>query len=191
MNTSFALFGEKSDREKTYSDLEETQDIKNFAERPAKEEPNEKIKAKYAFRKRFGIDRLIYKNKNMIDVLNNPSSELEKINKDYQVLAWEMADLWRRVFLNLQEAGYSDEEAKRRADEYIAPLIMAETKLIKARHPFALGGSKKEKQSLMEQLYQRLKGTRSIGHPPSTAALAPSNVKGKAIEEAKGESISG
>lgn len=123
----------------------------------------EKEKSAFAFRRRFGINRLIFKNKDMLNALKNPSAEIDKINKDYNILALKLSKQYRRVYTALLEAGYSVEESKRRADEYIAPLIMAEVKLIKAHHPFALssGKGKEGKSSMMEQLYHRLRGHRA------------------------------
>jgi hypothetical protein len=178
MNTS--LFSTaKNELDESYSDPHLANIIKSLEDNDFKNSEDSKIAGD--FRKRFGIDRLIYKNRNMIDVLKNPTRELEGINKDYQILTAKMAQLWRRVYLSLIEAGYSVEESKRRADEYIAPLIIAETKLIKARHPFALGGAKKDKSTLMEQLYHRMKGADKAGKPVSARALVPEG-KGKEKE---------
>lgn len=182
---NISLFGPADKEEESFSSIQKDDEFKQFEQNDL---ADDNLKRKGAFRKRFGIDRLIYKNKNMMEAIRDPSIELAKINEDYQALAWKMSELWRRVYITLLEAGYSEEEAKRRSDEYIAPLIMAETKLIKARHPFALGGGKKEKQSMMEQLFARLKGTKGLGPTPSSTALLP---EGKGKEKVKGESEEG
>jgi hypothetical protein len=158
LNTSsFALFAPAEQGEESYNTLT-SNDNQNILDLE-RSITNDHTRRPLAFRRRFGIERLLYKNENMKRVLEKPTTELAAINRDYQALTLRMEKQWRAIYLSLIDAGYSEEEAKRRADEYIAPLIIAETKLIKARHPFALGG-KKGKDDLMEKLFARLKGAK-------------------------------
>jgi hypothetical protein len=141
------------------------------------------------FRRRFGIERLVYKNNDMKTALaadaNSPlREEVAKINKAYDLVGWELADQYEKVLARLLEIGYSQEEAKRRADEYIAPIVMAEIKLVKAKHPFALGSGKGKKgPSMTDALYSRLKGASLKPAPKAESGVDLSKVKTEPLDQ--------
>ena len=100
---------------------------------------------RYDFLSRFGVSNAIRRNADMINTISHPDQVVTAINDAYNAIGAKLSIEYRRVYVDLTNLGVSPEEARARADNYIAPILKAELKLLKIRFPFSFGKDKSEK----------------------------------------------
>lgn len=92
------------------------------------------------FKKRFGIERLINRNNDMVDALFNPVNAVNKINGEYDRIAKQLDPMYRVRFNQLLKLGYSEEESKKATDAFMIPLIQNELAYLKLVYPYTFSG---------------------------------------------------
>lgn len=109
-------------------------------------------KASDEFRTRFGLKRVIERNKNIVNTLTDPKGAIADINKKYQDISYEMVKLYQKYYTKLIEQGVPQGLAQKRVDEYILPLMDAELQIMALEFPYNFGSNHNESNLHMQQI---------------------------------------
>lgn len=93
------------------------------------------------FARRFGIARLYNRNKNLLQVLENPTQALTDVNEDIAKVAKKGTDKYQEYLQEFRGLGFGEEEAQARADIMIGRDLENEIALLQLKAPYAVGGA--------------------------------------------------
>jgi len=93
------------------------------------------------FARKFGFGRTLNRNSNLIDVIQNPVSSLQRVNNQIATINEEKSSKYQDYLSDLRALGYSDAEATERADIMIGREIENDLFLLQASEPYAVGGA--------------------------------------------------
>lgn len=93
------------------------------------------------FKRRFGLARLYERNKNLLDVINNPAQALGTVNNQIQVMADKKAVQYNTYVNEFRALGFGEQEAIARADIMIGRELESELSLLQIKYPYATGGA--------------------------------------------------
>ena len=104
------------------------------------------------FMTRFGLQRVVARNDNIIDTLSNPKQTVININFEYRTLAKRCAVLYYRFYQELIGQGVPQGLAQKRADEYILPIMEGELQVMSLKYPYNFGSSSGESNLAMQNI---------------------------------------
>lgn len=94
-----------------------------------------------AFNRRFGVARLFERNRNLLEVLNNPSAALSTVNNELVRKGTNLSVKYNERLKEFRKLGFGEEEAIARADIMTGRELENEVSLMQLQYPYAMGGA--------------------------------------------------
>lgn len=153
-------------------------------------DPKHTPKAVGEFMTRFGLHAVVKRNENLLTTLKNPEKAVLEINREYYLLASEMASMYNQYFNELILEGVPAGEAQEKADEYVMPLVNSRLQLLALRYPYNFGASAASVNGEMSQIMFQtpMNGNQALSqleHLNSTLNKAQLKAAKKAKKKAK------
>lgn len=93
------------------------------------------------FARRFGLARLNERNKNLLDVLDDPSKALNTVNDEIAKIAKDNAGRYQKYLDTFRNLGFGEDECVAKADVMVGRNLETELSLIQIKYPYATGGA--------------------------------------------------
>lgn len=97
--------------------------------------------AENSFNRRYGIARLYERNNNLLEVLRDPPSALQKVNTELLQQGTNLAGRYEERLREFRKLGFGEEESIARADIMTGRELENEVSLMQLKYPYAMGGA--------------------------------------------------
>ena len=104
------------------------------------------------FMTRFGLHAVVKRNFNLLHTLTDPESTIIHLNREYYLLAAEMAGMYNNYYRELVEQGMPTTDATSKADEYIKPILVSRMQILAMKYPYNFGSTAATADSEMAKI---------------------------------------
>lgn len=102
-------------------------------------DPGGNVPPQLDFARRFGFARIATQQRDLKNVIENPSRQMAVVLDAYKVANDDLTTLYTGYLKDLRELNLPDEEVVFRADAYIRPEIARRMEMLKLKYPYSVG----------------------------------------------------